>query len=131
MASSDIGLNLGGLQVFADHTLKNKRKPMLPWTLRVMQNFFYTCFIFSDIRTWWTVVVLIMKNLKTPIWAPYRDKDGTGCGISGVYLWVTHNSKEVQGQSTFLLKYVIEVIIEAGETDPRTDVFMFGVTDGN
>ena len=32
------------------------------------------------------------KNLKTPIWAPCRDKNGAGFGISLVYLWQKHNN---------------------------------------
>ena len=35
------------------------------------------------------------KNQKTPNLSPYRDQDGAGLGISGLYLWhiVTGNSK--------------------------------------
>ena len=41
------------------------------------------------IRTWRITVILIAeKTWIPPIWAPCWDKDGTGSGTSGLYLWL-------------------------------------------
>ena len=43
----------------------------------------------DDIRIWRTMVDLITgKTQRPPIWAPCRNQDGAGSGISRVYLWL-------------------------------------------
>ena len=69
------------------------QKQMYSWSLRAMQRF--TCVYFQaqtavdvgDVLTWWTTVILITaKTLRPPFWAPCRDKNCAGSGISLVYL---------------------------------------------
>ena len=56
-------------------------KNLVTFSLYV-QCWIYTC-------TWRIMVILIVgKSQITPIGAPCRDKNGAGCGISGLYLWV-------------------------------------------
>ena len=68
---------------------------MRPWSLRAMQCF--TCVYLhaqttvdaGDIRTWRTTVILMTGKTQRPqIWAPCRNKDGAGSGISLAYLWL-------------------------------------------
>ena len=50
----------------------------------------------GDICTWRTTVILITgQTRRPPIWAPCRNQDGAGSGISGVYLWSCISSKTV------------------------------------
>ena len=94
------GAQIGGLRVFANHTRKNKRNTMHPWSLRAVWRFTgvhlhaKTAVDATDIRTWPTTVILITgKPRRPPIWAPCRNKDGTGSGISLVYLWKERRNK--------------------------------------
>ena len=85
MASSAMGLSWG-LWVFTDHIRKNKRKTNAPMI------FAQTAVDAGSIRTWQTTIILITgKPRRPPIWAPCRDKNGAGSGISLVYLWQWHN----------------------------------------
>ena len=88
------GAQIGGLRVFAGHTCKNKRNTICPQYLRSVWHFTRvhlhtkTAVDAGGIRTWRTMVILIMGNTRRPpIWAPCRNKDGIGSGISLVYLW--------------------------------------------
>ena len=88
MVLSAMGLKLG---VF---WLKTNVKQMRPWSLHAVQHFRHiylyteTAVDAGDIRTWRTTVILIMgKPQRSLIWAPYRDKNGAGSGIS-LYLLV-------------------------------------------
>ena len=57
---------------------------MLPRSLHAVQ----TAVDVDGIRTWRTTVILIMgKTWRPPMWAPYRDENGAGSGNSLVYLW--------------------------------------------
>ena len=86
------GAQFGGLQVFADHTRKSKG------TTNVFMNFARFMYVCLHTQTyvhagcthsWKTMIILIMgKTRRLPIWAPCRDQDGTGSGISGVQNWL-------------------------------------------
>ena len=105
MASLAMGLKSGGLQVFADRAPKIKAEPKHPWSLRAVQHFTHVLSSCSDrsrcryICTWQTMFSLLLllflwqkKTRRPSIWAPCRDKSGTGSGISLVYMWKHHNS---------------------------------------
>ena len=92
MASSAMELQLGVFGVFADHTRRNKRKQNGSTIFAHCAALYASCSDRTEDagskRTWRTRVILISgKTWKPPIWAPCRDKDGTGSGISGLYLW--------------------------------------------
>ena len=94
MASSAMGLKFG---VFG-FLQTTHAKTMRPQSSHAVQHFTRvylharTAINTGDIRTWRTTIVLITKNTqRPPIWAPCRNKDGAGSGISGVYLWCWRN----------------------------------------
>ena len=97
-----LGAQFEGLRVFANHAQKNKHKAYV-CRIFVLSAVFYACLSScsdcsrcSDISTWQTTVILIMrKNPKTPNLSPCWDKDSTGSGISGLYLWTYLNIYEV------------------------------------
>ena len=77
------GAQIGGLQGFSPHMLKQMR----PWSLRTVLYFTgvnrhaRTAVDTDDIRTWQTMVILITGNTRRPpIWAPCRDKNDAGLG---------------------------------------------------
>ena len=89
MASSAMGLNLG---VFGFLPTTHP-KAMCSRSLRVARRFTHvwlhvqTAVHASNTRTWLTTIILITgKTRRPPIWAPWRDQDGAGSGISGVYI---------------------------------------------
>ena len=83
------GAQIGGLRVFADHTHKINA-PTIFARRAMFYAFLSSCSDRGRCR-WHTHLMNhgyfdYGKNPKTPIWAPYRNKDGAGSGISGVYL---------------------------------------------
>ena len=85
------GAQFGGLRVFTDHT----RKQMRSRSLCAVQHFTHawlhaqTAVHAGNIRTWRTTIILTTGKTRRPLnWAPCRDQNGTGSGISGVYLWM-------------------------------------------
>ena len=95
MVSSAMGLKLGVFRFLPTTHAKAHTKQIHSWSLRAMQHFtrvYLHVQITADrggIRTWRTTVILIMgKTRRPPIWAPCQNKDGAGSAISRVYLWV-------------------------------------------
>ena len=91
------GLKLGVFGFLRTKNGKTDAKPMRPRSLRTMQRLseFYrhaqTAVDAGDMRTWRTVVILIMgKTRRPPIWAPCWNQDGAGFGISCVYLSIIY-----------------------------------------
>ena len=88
------GAQIGGLRVFADHTCKNKRTH----NLRALYGVLRVCLSLPSDRSWcrWrTAGILITGNTqRPPIWAPCRNQDGAGSGISGIYLWEFDNNNK-------------------------------------
>ena len=84
------GAVIGGIQVFDDHTGGNKRKQNAS-TIFVHHVAFHKClFSCSDHSTYTPGEsqknVCFCKTQIPPIEAPCRDIDGSGCGISSLYL---------------------------------------------
>ena len=83
------GLKLGVFGFCRSHT----QKQMRPWSSCAMQYFTHvylhtqTTVDAGGIPTWRTTVILITwKPRRPPIWAPCRDENGAGSGISRVCL---------------------------------------------
>ena len=81
------GAQIGGIWVFADHTCKNKHKTNA-------STIFGYVYLHAQNRNrcrWHTHLTNhgyfdYGKKMSTPIWAPCRDQNGAGFGISLVYL---------------------------------------------
>ena len=93
MTSSAVGLKLEIVGFLPTTHAKTHTKQMRPWSLRTVQPFTHvylhtqTAVDAGDIHTWQTTVIFITGKSRRPrIWAPCRNKDGAGSGISGVYL---------------------------------------------
>ena len=87
------GSNWGSLGFCRPHTQKHTQNKYAHVLSRAVQRFMRvylhvrTAVDVGDIRTWRTTVILITwKTRRPPIWAPCRNKDSAGSGISGVYL---------------------------------------------
>ena len=97
IASSAMRLKLGYVGFCRKHTQKRMR----PQPLCAVSACVY---LHTDIRTWRTTVILITGETRIPpIWAPCQDKNGTGSGISLVYL--------CQGLNTMVQRRGFEVTI--------------------
>ena len=89
------GASIGGIRVFVHHTCGNKHKQNAS-TIFVRHVAFHACLLScsersaynapDESRLFWSWE----KPRIPPIWAPCRDKDGTGSGISGLYLQHCH-----------------------------------------
>ena len=81
---------IGAIWVFADHTRKNKCVQDLGAPCGVSTHVYLhaqTAVDAADIHTWQTTVILIAAP-KYPQFEPHaEDQNGTGSGISLVYLW--------------------------------------------
>ena len=75
--------------MFTDHTRRNKRKKKCPWSSHIVQSFTHV-YLHAQIAVHTHLTNHgYFDHGKTqipPIWAPCRDKDGVGSGISGLYL---------------------------------------------
>ena len=101
------GAEFGGLRVFADHTRKSKCKTNT-FTIFASCTVFLCVFCLhahaGNTRTSRTTIILITaKTPRPPNWAPCQDQDGTGSGISPLYLWTGHNSWQLL--LTFMLLF--------------------------
>ena len=88
--------------------MQKHAKHMRSWSSPAVQHFTrvylhaWTTVDAGDIRTWRIMVILITgKTQRPPIWAPCRNKDGAGSGISRVYLC---NRPKLWGFSLFTHK---------------------------
>ena len=84
---SAMGLNFGGLQVFADYT--RKINAFMIFARRAL--FCASLSSRSDRGTYTHLTNHYFhngKNQKILIFSPCRDQDGPGSGISGLYLWI-------------------------------------------
>ena len=94
MASSAMGLKLGSSGFLPTTHTKTNAIQMHPRSSHAVQRFMcvyihaQTAVDAGDIRTWRITVILITGiTQRPPIWAPCRDKNGAGFGISLEYLW--------------------------------------------
>ena len=88
MASSAMGSILGSSGFCRPRTQKEMQNRCVH-DLRQPCSVVCVIFIFTlRLSMRWTAVILIMrKTWRPPIWGPCWDQDGSGSGISGVYLW--------------------------------------------
>ena len=87
MVSSAMGLKLGAFG-FLPTTRKNNRETNAS-TIFMLRAVFHTqtAVDASDTCTRWTTVIFTGKTWLLQIWAPGREQNGAGSGISLVYLW--------------------------------------------
>ena len=100
-----MGLSLGVLRVFADHTRKRKRKANALTIFALLRLLAYDGFYAQpavhaiNLRTWWTTIIFITGKTRRPLnWALCRDQDDAGSGISFlyIYLWLVQIYFKVQ-----------------------------------
>ena len=97
MALSAMGLNLGVFGFFPTTQAKANAKQMRSWSVhaaRILTHVFFmlrpqymlVTYAPDEPRLFW----LREKTRRPPNWAPFRDQNGAGSGISGVYMWTAH-----------------------------------------
>ena len=89
-----MGLNLGSSGFCLTTHAKANAKQMRSQSSCAKQHFMHVCLHAQtavhtgNICTWQTTIILITgKTWRPPNRVPCRDQNGTGSGISGVYLW--------------------------------------------
>ena len=134
VTSSAMGLELGVFGFLPTTYVKTNATQMRPRSLRAVRRFTrvylhaQTAVDAGDIRTWQTMVILISgKTWRPPNWAPCRNQDGAGSGISCVYLWsslswrntstLVHVMLDSLHQGNVKLEYLCEAHIFCGSSD--------------